>query len=102
MILSTKTEKTRYQLGRHRVFENWNNENIVYSYYTLSVNILERNFYSMENERFLKVTDLMKRYGLSRSGVYKKCENKELPAGVKIGCTHRWKLSDILAFEAGL
>lgn len=56
----------------------------------------------MENEKYLKVSDLMARYGLSRSGVYQKARKKELPAGVKIGVTHRWKLSDLLAFEAGL
>ena len=56
----------------------------------------------MENEKFLKVSDLQARYGLSRSSVYQKAKNRELPPGVKIGATHRWKMSEILAFEAGL
>lgn len=50
---------------------------------------------------FLKISDLTKRYQISRGTIYSLMNAGNFPAGVKFGRSHRWKLSDVEAFENG-
>lgn len=50
--------------------------------------------------KFLKIKDLMARYGISRFAVYQYIEQGILPAGVKIGSSRRFELSELEKYEA--
>ena len=51
-------------------------------------------------ERFLCVSELAARYGLSRGAFYKMARRGDFPAGVHFGRAHRWPLSQLQAWEA--
>ena len=49
---------------------------------------------------FLSVSELSKRYGVSRATIYNGLKTQSFPQGMKIERTRRWALDEILAWEA--
>lgn len=53
-------------------------------------------------DRFLNVRDLAQRYSCTTDCLYKRIRRGDFPVGVHIGNHRRWKLSELLQWEAGL
>ena len=52
------------------------------------------------NTTFVSCNDIKARYGLSRGTILNLMRAGKFPQGVKFGRVYRWKISDILDFEA--
>ena len=52
-----------------------------------------------DNERFLSMTELMERYGLTRYAFYSWMRQGRFPRGIHFGRAHRWPLSQIKQWE---
>lgn len=50
---------------------------------------------------FLTVTDVAKRYSISRSSVFNFYKKGLIPKGITFGKTRRWSLEELEAFEQG-
>lgn len=48
---------------------------------------------------FLTINDLMRRYQLSRASVFNYIRQGQLPRGIYIGSSHRWRLDELEAWE---
>lgn len=44
---------------------------------------------------FLSAKELSRALGLSRTGLYSLCKRGELPAGIRIGHSRRWCVSEV-------
>ena len=53
----------------------------------------------MSNPEFLKIVDLMKRYGVSRATINNWCRRGIIPSGIKIAQTRRWSVHELEAWE---
>ena len=56
---------------------------------------------SSKRETFLTADDLLVRYRISRSKLYKLIKSANFPRGLKIGNSRRWPLSQIETYEIG-
>lgn len=54
------------------------------------------------NKQFLSIKELSERYGISKASAYNYIRDGKLPAGIHIGKSHRWPLSELEAFERAL
>jgi len=52
------------------------------------------------DERFLKIGEVVARYGVTRDAVLKWVRQGSFPNGVHFGRAHRWPLSQLKAWEA--
>ena len=50
-------------------------------------------------ERFLKVSELAERYGLTKNAIFKMVRRGAFPAGVLFGGARRWPLSQLTEWE---
>jgi excisionase family DNA binding protein len=48
------------------------------------------------------ITDLVDRWQMGRSTIYKMVADGKLPPAIKFGRGSRWPMADVIAFEAGL
>ena len=53
-----------------------------------------------DDERFLSMSELMKRYSLTRYAFYCWMRQGKFPVGIRFGRARRWPLSQILEWEA--
>ena len=53
-------------------------------------------------QKFLSISDLAERYGISKPSIYNYVRDGKLPRGIYIGHSHRWALTELEAFEAEL
>ena len=53
-------------------------------------------------QKFLSISDLAERYGISKPSIYNYVRDGKLPRGIHIGRSRRWALTELEAFEAEL
>lgn len=57
---------------------------------------------SGNDERFLSLKEVRARYGICAATIYSRIQAGAFPPPLKLGKSSRWRLSELLSWEAGL